>query len=84
MVLWCILLSCWSTSALLLLLPPPLLLLLQELAWWSLPVCMMISFLLFGIEEIGLQIEEPFGILALDVSGCWGQHLVEQHACLQL
>jgi predicted membrane chloride channel (bestrophin family) len=46
-----------------------LLLLLQELAWWSLPVCMMISFLLFGIEEIGMQIEEPFGILALDVSG---------------
>jgi hypothetical protein len=33
---------------------------------------MMISFLLFGIEEIGLQIEEPFGILALDVSGCMG------------
>lgn len=38
----------------------------QELVWWSLPVCMMISFLLFGIEEIGMQIEEPFGILALD------------------
>jgi predicted membrane chloride channel (bestrophin family) len=29
---------------------------------------MVVSFLLFGIEEIGVQIEEPFGILALEVS----------------
>lgn len=35
---------------------------------------MVVSFLLFGIEEIGVQIEEPFGILALEVgaggAGC--------------
>lgn len=50
-----------------------LLWLLQELGWFSVPVSMTISFLLFGIEEIGLQIEEPFGILALEVS-CTAQH----------
>jgi hypothetical protein len=36
---------------------------LQELGWLSVPISMVVSFLLFGIEEIGVQIEEPFGIL---------------------
>jgi putative membrane protein len=40
---------------------------LQELGWLSVPISMVVSFLLFGIEEIGVQIEEPFGILALEV-----------------
>ena len=39
----------------------------QELGWFSVPISMVVSFLLFGIEEIGVQIEEPFGILALEV-----------------
>ncbi|KAF6253563.1 Bestrophin, RFP-TM, chloride channel-domain-containing protein [Scenedesmus sp. NREL 46B-D3] len=39
---------------------------LQELGWLSVPISMVVSFLLFGIEEIGVQIEEPFGILALE------------------
>lgn len=30
-------------------------------------VAVMQAFFLFGIEEIGVQIEEPFGILALEV-----------------
>uniref|UniRef100_A0A383VJ70 Uncharacterized protein n=1 Tax=Tetradesmus obliquus TaxID=3088 RepID=A0A383VJ70_TETOB len=38
----------------------------QELGWLSVPISMVVSFLLFGIEEIGVQIEEPFGILALE------------------
>eukprot|EP00878_Enallax_costatus_P039653 GHUV01045525.1.p1 GENE.GHUV01045525.1~~GHUV01045525.1.p1 ORF type:complete len:174 (+),score=57.02 GHUV01045525.1:631-1152(+) len=38
----------------------------QELRWMSVPVSVIVSFLLFGIEEIGLQIEEPFGVMALD------------------
>ena len=29
------------------------------------PVSAIIAFLLLGIEEIGVQIEEPFGILPL-------------------
>lgn len=30
----------------------------QELGWLSIPVSMIVSFLLFGIEEIGVQVEE--------------------------
>ncbi|KIY95166.1 hypothetical protein MNEG_12797 [Monoraphidium neglectum] len=30
------------------------------------PLCLMIAFLLLGIEEIGVSIEEPFSILALE------------------
>lgn len=30
------------------------------------PACALISFVLLGIEEIGVQIEEPFSILALE------------------
>ena len=30
------------------------------------PICCMITFLLIGIEELGMQIEEPFSILPLE------------------
>ena len=33
--------------------------------WAIIPVSTIVAFLLLGIEEIGVQIEEPFGILAL-------------------
>lgn len=33
--------------------------------WVTIPASGIIAFLLLGIEEIGVQIEEPFGILAL-------------------
>ena len=33
--------------------------------WGSVPASVVIAFLLLGIEEIGVQIEEPFGILPL-------------------
>lgn len=40
---------------------------LWEPCHWSLvPACVLISFLLLGIEEIGVQIEEPFSILPLE------------------
>lgn len=32
-----------------------------ELVWWTCPVVILISFTLFGIEEIGIEIENPFG-----------------------
>lgn len=35
--------------------------------WAIIPVSAIVAFLLLGIEEIGVQIEEPFGILALEV-----------------
>jgi putative membrane protein len=33
----------------------------RELGWWTGPVVALISFTLFGIEEIGIEIENPFG-----------------------
>ena len=39
----------------------------HELGWATVPVATVLSFLLLGIEEIGVQIEEPMGILALEV-----------------
>lgn len=32
-----------------------------NLVWWTCPVVILISFTLFGIEEIGIEIENPFG-----------------------
>lgn len=32
-----------------------------SLQWWTGPIVALISFTLFGIEEIGLEIENPFG-----------------------
>ncbi len=35
------------------------------------PAAVLIAFLLLGVEEIGVQIEEPFGILPLGApTGC--------------
>jgi predicted membrane chloride channel (bestrophin family) len=34
--------------------------------WAEVPVCTAVAFLLLGIEEIGVQIEEPFSILPLE------------------
>ena len=31
------------------------------LKWWITPVMVFISFILFGIEEIGSELENPFG-----------------------
>ncbi len=32
-----------------------------SLGWWTGPIVSLISFTLFGIEEIGIEIENPFG-----------------------
>jgi putative membrane protein len=29
--------------------------------WWNLVVVYLVSYILFGIEEIGVEIEDPFG-----------------------
>ena len=34
--------------------------------WATIPATFIISFFLFGIEEVGVQIEEPFSILPLE------------------
>ncbi len=35
--------------------------LVADLSWWTGPVTALVSFTLFGIEEIGIDIENPFG-----------------------
>jgi ion channel-forming bestrophin family protein len=34
----------------------------DELKWWTAPAIALVSFTLFGIEAIGVEIENPFGI----------------------
>lgn len=41
--------------------------LVQELGWWTGLIVGLISFTLFGIEAIGLEIENPFGYDANDI-----------------
>jgi ion channel-forming bestrophin family protein len=35
--------------------------LLEDFGWLTIPVTLVISYVLFGIEEIGVEIEDPFG-----------------------
>ncbi|MEB3355844.1 MAG: bestrophin family ion channel [Synechococcales bacterium] len=35
--------------------------LVNDIGWWTAPVAALVSFTLFGIEEIGIEIEDPFG-----------------------
>ncbi|MCT7949654.1 hypothetical protein NG798_07635 [Ancylothrix sp. C2] len=39
----------------------------SKLNWWTGPVVGLVTFMLFGIEEIGLEIENPFGLDANDL-----------------
>ena len=41
--------------------------LVTELAWWTAPIVSVISFTVFGIEQIGIEIENPFGHDANDL-----------------
>ncbi|MEO0376670.1 MAG: bestrophin family ion channel [Cyanobacteria bacterium P01_A01_bin.17] len=38
-----------------------------EIAWWSIPVMAIVSFLLLGVEEVGRELENPFGYGANDL-----------------
>ncbi|MUG93873.1 hypothetical protein F7734_16235 [Scytonema sp. UIC 10036] len=39
----------------------------KDLHWWAVPVVGVVAFALFGIEAIGLEIENPFGYDANDI-----------------
>ncbi len=39
----------------------------QAMHFWCIPACALIGFVLFGIEEIGVEIEDPFGRDANDL-----------------
>ena len=36
--------------------------LIKDYGWTTIPTTLMISYILFGIEEIGVEIEDPFGL----------------------
>ncbi|WP_254217332.1 bestrophin family protein [Synechococcus sp. CCY 9618] len=38
-----------------------------DIAWWSIPMMAFISFLLLGVEEVGRELENPFGYHANDL-----------------
>lgn len=49
------------------------------LNWRSIPVSAMISFFLLGIEELSIQLEEPFSVLPLaNIAGGIGKS-AEEH-----
>ncbi|KYC38620.1 hypothetical protein WA1_36180 [Scytonema hofmannii PCC 7110] len=39
----------------------------KDLHWWTIPVVGVVAFALFGIEAIGLEIENPFGYDTNDI-----------------
>lgn len=41
--------------------------LVKDLHWWTIPTVGVVTFALFGIEAIGLEIENPFGYDANDI-----------------
>ncbi|HEY9614515.1 bestrophin family protein [Allocoleopsis sp.] len=41
--------------------------LVKDLHWWTIPTVGIVTFALFGIEAIGLEIENPFGYDANDI-----------------
>ncbi len=51
--------------------------------WGAVPASVIIAFLLLGIEEIGVQIEEPFGILPLGAPSRKTVGLQKRHMDLQ-
>ena len=38
----------------------------EACGWGAIPITLVVAYLLLGIDEIGVQIEEPFGILPLE------------------
>lgn len=55
------------------------LLLLPEMGFWVVPAIACISWVLFGIQELGLQIENPFeSILKLDILEGMNQQSVDE------
>ena len=35
---------------------------IQDMSWWCIPLMMMVFFTMIGIELIGEEIEDPFGV----------------------
>lgn len=41
--------------------------LVDDLGWWAVPVITMVCFTLYGIEGIGEELEDPFGVDKNDI-----------------
>lgn len=41
--------------------------LVNEMGWWAVPVVVLISFTLYGIDGIASQLEDPFGFDRNDI-----------------
>lgn len=54
----------------------------EQLGWSTLPLTCALVFFLLGIDEIGVQIEEPFGIMALETFCATVAHNVRQAAAM--
>ena len=35
--------------------------LVDDMSWWTVPIVVLVMFTLYGIDGIGMQLEDPFG-----------------------
>ena len=35
--------------------------LVEDMSWWAVPIVILVMFTLYGIDGIGMQLEDPFG-----------------------
>lgn len=48
--------------------------LVDEMGWWGVPVVMLVTFALYGIDGIATQLEDPFGYDRNDIKM---DHIIE-------
>ena len=37
------------------------------MSWWAVPIVVLVMFTLYGIDGIGMQLEDPFGFDRIDI-----------------
>ena len=37
------------------------------MSWWAVPIVILVMFTLYGIDGIGMQLEDPFGFDRIDI-----------------
>ena len=37
------------------------------MSWWAIPIVVLVMFTLYGIDGIGMQLEDPFGFDRIDI-----------------
>lgn len=41
--------------------------LVDDMGWWAVPIVVLVIFTLYGIDGIGMQLEDPFGFDRIDI-----------------